>query len=53
MIKRDLATMRTQLDKFIASGAIAEITNTLAQLAGEFQDAVAIGHAAAALELEA
>ena len=33
MIKRDLATMRTQLDKFIASGAIAEVTNTLAQLA--------------------
>jgi uncharacterized protein (DUF2336 family) len=33
MIKRDLATMRSQLDKFIANDAIAEITNTLAQLA--------------------
>jgi uncharacterized protein (DUF2336 family) len=33
MIKRDLATLRTQLDKFIAAGATQEIINTLAQLA--------------------
>ncbi|SRR5579885_226275 len=33
MIKRDLATMRSQLEKFISSGGVAEITNTLAQLA--------------------
>ncbi len=33
MIKRDLATMRAQLDKFIAAGATTEIVNTLAQLA--------------------
>jgi uncharacterized protein (DUF2336 family) len=33
MIKRDLATLRSQLDKYIAAGAAAEATNTLAQLA--------------------
>lgn len=33
MIKRDLATLRTQLDKFIAAGLTQEIVNTLAQLA--------------------
>lgn len=33
MIKRDLATMRMQLDKFIASGATPEIMHMLAQLA--------------------
>jgi uncharacterized protein (DUF2336 family) len=33
MIKRDIATLRMQLDKYIASGAVPEIFHTLAQLA--------------------
>ena len=33
MIKRDLATMRAQLDRFISAGKSPEITNILAQLA--------------------
>jgi uncharacterized protein (DUF2336 family) len=33
MIKRDLATMRAQLDKFIAANSSQQVTNTLAQLA--------------------